>query len=81
MTEERKSPGLGFWCAAVAITLPVLYIFSLAPLLRMESRGMLPADGRMMNVLWVYGLPVRMAYEYGPEWVQKALDYYRQVCA
>jgi hypothetical protein len=67
------------WLVAGGIfLLPVVYLASFAPLLALDSRGMLPEACE--TAVEYYATPVRLSYDHGPEWWRHFLDRYADLC-
>jgi hypothetical protein len=65
---------------AVVVGLPMLYLASFAPVIWLEDHDYIPIGSELQRALKVYAKPVHWVYEYGPQSVRDALDFYGGVC-
>ena len=62
------------WTLAITVAMPVLYMLSLGPLIWLGARGVMYSG--YGDHLRIYGTPARVAHDYGPEPVRRALRWY-----
>jgi hypothetical protein len=74
MSEDRKKPGVAFWATVVLVAV-LAYPLSLLPLVWLNSRDMIPDEGVVHDVVWVYCYPVRWLHDNGPGWFREFIDW------
>ncbi|HEY2252980.1 MAG TPA: hypothetical protein VGH74_18035 [Planctomycetaceae bacterium] len=64
---------------AAAVSLPILYMLSFAPLLWLDAHGYIDHDSLVHDAGRIYAAPVRAVYETGPQLVRDVLNWYQNV--
>jgi hypothetical protein len=76
MTNERATPGAGFWAAVILMAVPFFYFVSIGPVAWGESRWEDSQPEWVENVVNVYFIPATIVYEVSPEPVRFAMAGY-----